>query len=63
MHHPCQVAHPEWSTVLDYDADQSVRTRRAFLERCAHGPVLIIGSHLTTAGRIVREDDAYRFEP
>ena len=63
MHHPCQVAHPEWSTVLDHDPDQSVRTRRAFLERCACAPVLVIGSHFTpTAGRIVREDNAYRFE-
>jgi len=64
MHHPCQVAHPEWSTVLDHDYDQSVRTRRAFLERCAHAPVLVIGSHFTTptAGRIVRGDNAYRFE-
>jgi len=55
--------HPEWSTVLDHDPDQSVRTRRAFLERCTYAPVLVIGSHFTQmAGRIVREDDAYRFE-
>jgi glyoxylase-like metal-dependent hydrolase (beta-lactamase superfamily II) len=65
MHHPCQVAHPEWSTVLDHDSDESARTRRAFLERCAHAPVLVIGTHFTTptAGRIVREGNAYRFEP
>lgn len=65
MHHPCQIAHPEWSTVLDHDSDESVRTRRAFLERCAHAPVLVIGTHFTTptAGRIVREGNAYRFEP
>jgi glyoxylase-like metal-dependent hydrolase (beta-lactamase superfamily II) len=64
MHHPCQIARPDWSTVLDYDAEQSRRSRRGFLERCAQGPVLVIGTHFTapTAGRIVRDGDTYRFE-
>ena len=28
VHHPCQMAHPEWASAPDYDADQSIRTRR-----------------------------------
>ena len=64
MHHPCQIARPDWSTVLDYDAEQSRRSRRGFLERCAQGPVLVIGTHFMppTAGRIVRDGDTYRFD-
>ena len=64
IHHPCQIAHPDWSTVLDYDAQQSHRTRRDFLERCVRAPVLVICTHFQapTAGRIVRDGDAYRFE-
>jgi len=64
MHHPCQIAHPEWSTVLDHNADDSQRTRRDFLARCAQKPVLVIGTHFATptAGRIVRDGDAYRLD-
>jgi glyoxylase-like metal-dependent hydrolase (beta-lactamase superfamily II) len=64
MHHPCQIARPDWSTVLDYDANQSRRTRGEFLERCAQGAALVIGTHFMppTAGRIVRDGDTYRFD-
>jgi len=64
MHHPCQIAHPEWSTVLDHNADDSHRTRRDFLARCAQKPVLVIGTHFATptAGRIVRDGDTYRLD-
>jgi len=62
MHHPCQIAHPEWSPVFDHDRDQSRITRRAFLERCAASGVLVIGSHFAGpgAGRIVRDGDSFR---
>ncbi len=65
MHHPCQMARPHWGSSFDNDADQARETRRAFLERCADGPVLVIGTHFAapTAGRIVRDSEAYRFNP
>jgi len=64
MHHPCQIAHPEWSTVLDHNADDSHKTRLDFLGRCAQTPVLVIGTHFVTptAGRIVRDGDTYRLD-
>jgi glyoxylase-like metal-dependent hydrolase (beta-lactamase superfamily II) len=64
MHHPCQMARPEWASSFDYDADQARATRRAFLERYADQPVLIIGTHFAdpTAGRIVRDGKVYRLE-
>jgi len=64
MHHPCQIARPEWSTVLDYSAEDSHRTRRDFLARCAQAPVLVIGTHFAapTAGRIVRDGNTYRLD-
>jgi hypothetical protein len=64
MHHPSQMARPEWASAFDFDQDQARATRRAFLERYADGPVLIIGTHFATptAGRIVRDAGAYRLE-
>ena len=64
MHHPCQAAHPDWSSTADVDAALAARTRRAFLERYADRPVLVIGTHFAgpTAGRIVRDGDAFRLD-
>jgi glyoxylase-like metal-dependent hydrolase (beta-lactamase superfamily II) len=62
MHHPCQIAHPEWSTAADGDRDQGIRTRREMFEKLTGTPTLVIGTHFAgaTAGRIVRDGDTYR---
>ncbi len=62
MHHPVQCAHPEWGASVDVDPGQAEKTRREFLARCADRPVLVIGTHFAgpTAGRIVRDGDAFR---
>ncbi len=62
MHHPCQIAHPEWDTTADTDKEQGIRTRRIMFERLADTPVLVIGTHFAgaTAGRIVRDGASYR---
>ena len=40
------------------------KTRRVMLEEAADSPMLVIGTHFSgpTAGRIVRDGDAYRLE-
>src|SRR5271166_5061546 len=58
MHHPCQIARPEWSSAADSDPDEARRTREAMLTRLAETPILVIGTH--SAGRIVRDGDAFR---
>jgi glyoxylase-like metal-dependent hydrolase (beta-lactamase superfamily II) len=62
MHHPCQIAHPEWDTTADSDPAQGTRTRWEMFERLAGAPVLVIGTHFAgaTAGHIVRDGDSYR---
>jgi len=64
MHHPCQIAHPEWASTADSDPEQGQRTRELMFERLAGTPVLVIGTHFAgaTAGRIVRDGAAYRLE-
>jgi glyoxylase-like metal-dependent hydrolase (beta-lactamase superfamily II) len=63
MHHPVQCAQPSWASRFDVDAEAARRTRRDFLERYAGRPVLVLGTHFATptAGRIVRDGDAFRF--
>jgi glyoxylase-like metal-dependent hydrolase (beta-lactamase superfamily II) len=58
-HHPCQMARLDWSSTVDFDPAQAVRTRRDLFGRFAGTPTLILGGHFT-GGRIVRDGDAFR---
>jgi glyoxylase-like metal-dependent hydrolase (beta-lactamase superfamily II) len=62
MHHPCQIARPDWSSTADSDAEEARRTRERMLRELCDRPVLVIGTHFAgaTAGHIVRDGDAYR---
>jgi glyoxylase-like metal-dependent hydrolase (beta-lactamase superfamily II) len=62
MHHPCQIARPEWCSLFDTDRAQALATRRAFLARFADRPTLVIGTHFAgpTAGHLVRDGGSYR---
>ncbi len=64
IHHPCQIAFPEWSTTADYDQNWSRDTRDRFLDKYVDQPVLIIGTHFfgPTAGRIVMDGRKYRLD-
>jgi glyoxylase-like metal-dependent hydrolase (beta-lactamase superfamily II) len=59
-HHPCQMAHLDWSSTADSDPRQSAETRRALFSRFADRPVLVIGGHFD-AGHIQRDGDAFKF--
>jgi glyoxylase-like metal-dependent hydrolase (beta-lactamase superfamily II) len=59
-HHPCQMAHLNWSSTADSDPVQSARTRRELFSRFADTPTLVIGGHFT-GGHIQRAGDAFRF--
>jgi glyoxylase-like metal-dependent hydrolase (beta-lactamase superfamily II) len=64
VHHPCQLAHPEWNSVADADPERARATRRAMLERYAGTATLIIGTHFATptAGYLRRDGDAWRLD-
>lgn len=63
MHHPSQIAHPEWSSGFDTDQKQANHTRASFVAEMADANTLVIGTHFATpaAGRVVRDGDGYRF--
>lgn len=62
LHHPCQLARPEWAALVDYDAHGSTQTRHDMFAALAGTPTLLIGTHFAgpTAGHVVRDGDAYR---
>ena len=64
MHHPCQIARPDWVTLFDADSNTARETRKMFLERYADKPVLVLGTHFANpvGGRIVRDGSTYRFD-
>jgi glyoxylase-like metal-dependent hydrolase (beta-lactamase superfamily II) len=63
MHHPVQCAEHGWASNFDSDAEAARATRRAFLERYADRPVLVLGTHFATptGGKIIRDAKAFRF--
>lgn len=63
MHHPCQIAHQEWTTLADTYPDQTVETRKRFLGEIKDKEVLVIGSHFANpvAGKVVSTDRGLKF--
>ena len=64
IHHPCQLAHPEWSLTSDFDPARSAETREGVFSGLAGTPTLVIGTHWPdpTAGRIARDAGAFRLD-
>ena len=62
MHHPCQIARPEWSSTADSDPAAARQTRERMLTGLAGTPTLVVGTHFAgrTAGHVVRDGDAFR---
>jgi glyoxylase-like metal-dependent hydrolase (beta-lactamase superfamily II) len=61
-HHPCQLAHPDWS-LGDNDPQAAALTRRSLFAEWADQTILVIGTHFAapTAGHVVRDGSAFRF--
>jgi glyoxylase-like metal-dependent hydrolase (beta-lactamase superfamily II) len=62
MHHPIQFHDPGLSISADVDNNAAIATRRRVFAEYADTPTLIIGTHFSgpTAGKLVRDGDAYR---
>lgn len=64
LHHPVQLAAPQWSSRFCEDAALSRIARTGFIERCADSQALVLTAHFPapTAGMIVRAGDAFRLK-
>ena len=64
IHHPMQMAHPEWQEIADTDPIVSRATREAFLDAHALAGTRIAGTHFPVhpVGRVIPHDGRWRFE-
>ena len=64
VHHPVQLAEPDWTNNFDFDQEKGAAARRAFFDRYADNGALVIASHFfdPSAGRIVSDGDVWKFE-
>ena len=64
MHHPIQIAEPALCSRYCVDPQQTVATRRAFLERYADRDVSVLGTHFAPPywGRVVSGPRGFRLE-
>jgi glyoxylase-like metal-dependent hydrolase (beta-lactamase superfamily II) len=64
LHHPSQIANPNWSSSFDSDQAQANDTRASFVTEMADTNTLVIGTHFATpaAGHVVKDGNAYRLK-
>jgi glyoxylase-like metal-dependent hydrolase (beta-lactamase superfamily II) len=64
MHHPCQIARPDWNAMSDRNPAVGQQTRTETLAACCADGRLVIGTHFPTptAGYIRPDAETYRFE-
>mgnify|MGYP001557636179 CR=1 FL=1 len=62
LHHPVQMARPDWSSKVDFDPVQAISTRRDLFTALAETPTLMIGTHFAgpSAGLVRRDGEAFR---
>ena len=63
VHHPCQIAHSDW-TLADHDPAVAIDTRARLFGEWADLPVLVIGTHFATptAGYVISDGDRLTFK-
>ena len=63
LHSPIQFARPEWSNIVDYDKDQSTKSRQRLAQIAKDEDALIIGTHFPgqTAGYLRSDGGEVKF--
>ena len=64
MHHPVQVAYPEWNSRYCFDPEKSAATRRDIVERCADTDTVVLAAHFAepVAARIISKGDRWKLD-
>lgn len=64
LHHPCQIARPEWTTLADTYPAQTVATRKKLLDEIKDTETLLIGSHFANpvAGKVICSKKGFIFK-
>ena len=63
IHHPCQLANPDWASSADTDQTQGRQSRWQVFDKYADN-LLMIGTHFAgpTAGKLVRDGKSFRLD-
>ena len=63
LHHPCQLARPEWASSADWDPAAAQATRQRMFGSLVAESTLVIGTHFAapTAGHVVQDGAVWRF--
>jgi len=61
LHHPVQVCHPEWLSILDAFPEDALRSRPWALDFAAERDAIFFCSHFagSSAGKVSRRGKAY----
>jgi glyoxylase-like metal-dependent hydrolase (beta-lactamase superfamily II) len=64
LHHPVQIAHPEWASVGAAQPEIAAATRLRLLRKISEDASLLIGSHFPdpVAGRVARTSEGFVFK-
>lgn len=64
LHHPCQIAKPNWIADADTYPDKAISTRKKILNEIVDTETLLIGSHFANpvAGQVVRLKESLVFK-
>jgi glyoxylase-like metal-dependent hydrolase (beta-lactamase superfamily II) len=65
VHHPCQIAHEDWTSAADTYPEQTVETRKKLLAEIKNTDTLLIGCHFANpvAGKVVESQGNLIFVP
>jgi glyoxylase-like metal-dependent hydrolase (beta-lactamase superfamily II) len=58
-----QFEHPDWSSHLEVDRAEAIRTRRKLLDEAGRDSITVAGYHLWGPGTVRRQADVYRWDP
>jgi len=64
IHHPCQIANPEWETDADTFPEKATESRKRIINEIADKDILLIGSHFANpvAGKVKKSNGSFVLE-
>ena len=61
--HPAQLRHPDWTSLVDADPAETIRSRKRLLDLAVERGLSTIAFHVGGRGRVLAEGDAYGLGP
>ena len=64
LHHPSQMEKLEWKSIVDWDKDLAIKTRKSKLQEYSNEDILVFGTHFASpsAGYVVKKGSHFEFK-